>query len=133
VNLRSLIMGLQHFTLALAASTSPISKNGSAIDNRPPPIMQQVSAKSTSAQTSWTNPASRPCLYSMSWTCNADKLADVNSLDPIQGFDLVLNAVAAVGLAATLCLNRRLRRVTLRQLGWQQRQIQRSWRPPGVW
>jgi hypothetical protein len=69
----------------------------------------------------------------MSWTCNADKLADVNSLDPIQGFDLVLNAVAAVGLAATLCLNRRLRRVTLRQLGWQQRQIQRSWRPPGVW
>jgi len=69
----------------------------------------------------------------MSWTCSADKPADGNSLDPIQGPDLVLNAVAAVGLAATLCLNRRLRRLTLRQLGWRQQRVQRSWRPPGVW
>jgi hypothetical protein len=69
----------------------------------------------------------------MSWTCSPDKLADVNSLDTIQGPELMLNAAAAAGLIATLCLNRRLRRVSLRQLGWQQQRVQRSWRPPGVW
>ena len=133
VNLSSPKMSLQHFALVLAASTSPISDNGSAIHNRVPLIVQQVSGKPTSAQASWSNPASIPCLYAMSWTCSADKPADGNSLDPIQGPDLVLNAVAAVGLAATLCLNRLLCRLTLRQLGWRQQRVQRSWRPPGVW
>jgi hypothetical protein len=126
-------MSLQHFALVLAASTSPISNISSAIHNSPPLVVQQMSGKRTPDQASWTNPASSSCLYSMSWTCSPDKLADVNSLDTIQGPDLMLNAAAAAGLIATLCLNRRLRRVSLRQLGWQQQRVQRSWRPPGVW
>ncbi|MFN4865614.1 MAG: hypothetical protein ACK5GZ_04755 [Cyanobium sp.] len=133
VNLSSPIMSFQHFALVLDASTSPISNNGAAIHNRVPLIVQQLSGRPPSAQTSWTKPASIPCLYAMSWTCSSDKPADVNSLNLIQVPDLVLNAAAAVGLAATLCLNRRLCRFTLRQLGWRQQRIQRSWRPPGVW
>jgi len=57
-----------------------------------------MSGKRTPDQASWTNPASSSCLYSMSWTCSPDKLADVNSLDTIQGPDLMLNAAAAAGL-----------------------------------
>ena len=133
VNLSPPIMGLQHFTALLATSTSSISNNGQIMHNTPPLVVRQDSGKPAPFESSWTNSGSRPCTFAMSWTCSPDNHADGNRVDSLQGPDLALIAVAAAGLTATLCLNRRLRRFTLRQLGWRQQRIQRSWRPPGVW
>ncbi|MEB3270987.1 MAG: hypothetical protein VKJ44_05000 [Synechococcus sp.] len=133
VNLSSPRMSLQHFAILLAASMSPISNNGLIVHNSPSLVMRLENDKPTPIKASWINAETRPCPTSIGWTCSKDKLSNASNKDHIQEPDLGLIAVAGFGLVATFGQSRRLRRMTLRQLGWRRQRIQISWRPPGMW